>query len=403
MKPSLPKAALPSEGLLKDYLEYAEPLTDAPLVYHLFVGLTVIGVTLGNRVYIQFGNQKIYPNLWTALLAPSSFYRKTTAIGIGRDLLEASEDRLVLPDEFSPERLYKKLGDNPVGLLTWSEFGHALSTFERSYMLGTKEFLTDIYDCRPRYVRELKDQKIEITNPALSILTASTPEWLRKRMKEDDIRAGFYPRFLFVPAFKKEKQYGIPPPPDREKRGKLLSEINKLKEVAGEVSVSGITQTYEEWLFGIEKELHSLDDAEMLGGFYTRLGIYCLKFAMIYAASSGNGTFIDTGSLSKAIHLTNYLIECVRYLYPHEFAVTPEMQLREKVASLILRHPGIQHSRLLTLSHAKARDFKDAIETLHQEERIETKQINRKKCYFPKEDLAELAQNSQGMKDDETL
>ena len=399
---TLSQAALPSDGLLREYLDYAEPLSDAPLVYHLFVGLTVIGVTLGNRVYIPFGNQRIYPNLWTALLGPSSFYRKTTAIGIGRDLLETFEDNVILPDEFSPERLFKKLQSNPVGLLTWSEFGHALSTFERSYMMGTKEFLTDIYDCRPKYKRELNQCTIEINNPAISILTASTPEWLKKRMREDDIRAGFYPRFLFVPAFKKEKRIAIPERPNYEGKNKLILGLRKLKDLAGEFDISQIEKGYEIWAFSLEDELHALEDAEMLGGFYARLSIYCLKFAMIYASSSGLGTFIDSGSMSKAISLTRYLCQCVRYLYSEELALTPEMRLKQKVLKIIQKYPGIQHSRLLTLSHVRARELKEALDSLIQEELIDRRVIERKPLYSPRAGLAELALISQAQKEVKT-
>ena len=64
------------------------------------------------------------------------------------------------------------------------------------------------------------------------------------------------------------------------------------------------------------------------------------------------------------------------------------MQLKLKILKKIREKPGIPHSKLLSHSHVKAYDFLQAIITLHQEELIETKYQNKKKIYFPKDELA---------------
>ena len=55
---------------------------------------------------------------------------------------------------------------------------------------------------------------MKIERPVVSILAGSTLEWLQRQMGEDDVRGGFFPRFLFVPESAKDRSLPIPPPPD---------------------------------------------------------------------------------------------------------------------------------------------------------------------------------------------
>ena len=96
MKP-LPADAVPERGLLADYLTYAQPMTDAPLQYHLFTGLVVVSALLGNRVSISFGPQALMPNLYVVLIGRSTFSRKTTSIAIAQRILRRFEGIQVLP------------------------------------------------------------------------------------------------------------------------------------------------------------------------------------------------------------------------------------------------------------------------------------------------------------------
>src|SRR5215510_12887341 len=196
----LPEIALPTRGVLADYLAFASPLTDAPSVYHLLVGLTVLAGVLGSRISIPFGPQAIYPNLYVVLLGRSTFSRKTTSISIGRRVLDHFESVQVLPAEFSPEAFLQRLERKPTAVAIYPEFARALSAFRKAdYMAGMVERLTELYDCPPTYTRQLREKTFTIEQPVLSILAASTLEWLQRQMGTDDVMAGFFPRFIFVP------------------------------------------------------------------------------------------------------------------------------------------------------------------------------------------------------------
>ena len=168
----LVEAAIPPDGFIRDYVDFASGLTDAPKVFHLFCGLSLLGSALGRRAWVPgFGGQNLFPNLWLTILAPSSRYRKSTAVGIAENLLRQAGIN-TLPQEFSRESLISMLQQEPHSTFIWSEFGSALGLLEKEYMAGTKDLLADLYDCPEQYRRILSQQTLEVRNPYISILAA---------------------------------------------------------------------------------------------------------------------------------------------------------------------------------------------------------------------------------------
>ena len=132
----LPALSLPREGLIGEYVDFMVGKNDAPLNFHLFSALILIGVCLGSRVWIPYGNKKLYPNLYVCLLADSSNFRKTTCIRNTKRILRRFEESLIISDRFSLERLFQDLSEKPQGIFMWPEFASAMKYFQKSYMPG---------------------------------------------------------------------------------------------------------------------------------------------------------------------------------------------------------------------------------------------------------------------------
>jgi hypothetical protein len=70
-------------GALLDYELYWSPTTDAPRVYHVACSLAVVATVLETRVYLPFGGERIYPNIWgphpgpVVLLSKINVYRES--------------------------------------------------------------------------------------------------------------------------------------------------------------------------------------------------------------------------------------------------------------------------------------------------------------------------------------
>jgi hypothetical protein len=282
-------------------------------------------------------------------------------------------------------RFFERLSKQPQGLLIWSEFGGALQYFERSYMLGMKEFLTDLFDCRRGYKRELRNNELTIESPCISILAASTPEWLRSRIREDDLRGGFFPRFLFVPSMEKDKRLAIPPEPNLMLENRMVLRLKRLKELTGRADFSKVKDAYEEWSLSHEDELGITENAELFGGFYARLSIYTLKFAILYQVSLDGSLQIGSEALLRAIELTTFLKRSLRDLFSHDLVFTKDMRDKAKVLKLIQKQPGIPRSDLMNNAHLLKRQLDPILETLHEEGKVETKPDGKGKRYYPKE------------------
>ena len=72
---------------LSAYLAYTNN-TEPPTSYHTWTALSMIAAALQRRVYIKWGYETIYPNMYIVLVGPSGKCRKGTAMNVGKDLLK---------------------------------------------------------------------------------------------------------------------------------------------------------------------------------------------------------------------------------------------------------------------------------------------------------------------------
>jgi hypothetical protein len=359
-------------------------MTDAPQQYHLFSGLVVLSALLGNRVSIPFGPQALMPNLYVVLIGRSTFSRKTTSIAIAQRILRHFEGTQVLPSEFSPEAFLDKLGRAPAGLLIYPEFSRALAAFRRDYMAGMVERLTELYDSPPHYSRELRGgNRIEIERPVVSILAGSTLEWLQRQMGEDDVRGGFFPRFLFVSEGPKNRSLPIPPPPDLAAENRIVQGLAAVQRLDGLASLASVQDDYEGWYRRIELATYAQDEGEATGAFVGRLTVTALKLALLYhVAEYPSSLAIGRDALARALALVGWLQQQVEWLLRDGLAFTRAEKQRQRVLAIIRRRRGVPHSALLKASHLSARELREALETLGQDGSVEVMEHEGVKHYY---------------------
>ncbi len=364
------------DNFTKNCIDYLEPLTDAPRDFKLMASIMTLSMVIGNKIYIQFGSQRIYPNLWLILIAPSSLYRKSTILHNCRSLVEKVNPEMILPNEITPEALLDTLQDRPVGTFIWSEFAGALSSWERSYMMGTKEFLSDIFDCPSFYQRKLKSAEYTIKNPCVGIFTGTALSWFLSKIKDGDLRGGFLARFCYILPGEKNQFIAIPAAPDMVKANRLVKFLNGLKDINYRMDTSVIHRDYENWLREHEYELGKNPEHELLSGFYSRLAIYVLKFSMIYQIALQPNPVISKDALSYAIALVEGLKKNVKKLVIEDIVFDPRERDKRRILDLIKRNGGISHSECLQLSHMDRNNFKKMVDTLIEQESIRREMVN---------------------------
>ena len=362
----------PPPGAIAEYERLWTPTSDAPRIYHIASSLALLAAIVENRWYLPFGGDRLYPNVWVLILGPSSFFRKSSSIAKAKRLLIKVNEGALLPDEFSREALVKRLSRRAQGLLTYSEFSGVLATFSKDYMSGTKELLTDLYDCPPEYTRIVGKEELTAHGVCVSILAASQTGWFLEKLKAGDIRGGFMARFSFWPAFDKKRFVAIPPQPHSGDAHALYQHLQMLAQArCGACALgAGVETAYTRWLETHERELHGHPRCDDLSPFWSRLSIMTLKFAMLLQLSHDADPCITVSTMESALALTDFLKRALTYLFAEEFAFTREQQDRQRVLRTVIRHPEIRLQDLYRFCHLSKREMTAALETLVAEGRI---------------------------------
>ncbi len=364
----------PAGSFLDFYVQACSDITDAPVEFHLAVGLTVLSAAVGNKVWFTAWGKSVYPNLWTILLAPSGFYRKSTAMDLGMRLLKRVTPDTILPNEFTQEKLMDILANQPAGIVPVREFGSLLKYMRQDYNLQLREFLTEIYDAEG-YRKETKGAgRIEIKDPALSILGATTIDWVVSNTSKDDLGSGFFARFVWWPATEKNGWRGLGDIGYDHGWTSLLEDNLRciVENSKGHAPIPPyVLKVFNQWLKRFECEVNDHGLPPVLQGFYIRLGMCVLKFACLYQiAMTPEHPSITEEAMRYGIALGNYLKGHIANLVTNGLSVTRDGREIAAVKDLIVADPGLDRSTLIRRAKITSRNLDTYLQTL-----IESNQV----------------------------
>jgi len=362
-------------GFINGYLDYIEDMEiGTPYEFNVFVALTVLSTVINKKIKLPFGNSYIMPNMWTVLVAPSSFMKKNVSINIGVQLLRKYNQSLFLSRVFTQEGLLDQLNSTPSGLIVFDEFGSFLSSTDKVYMSGVKETLTDLFDYHAVYTKRLAKAEYNIPEPCISMLSASTLDWLVEKLKDSDLRGGFLPRFVFVNLTVRDFKFPdiiFPRVPDGKLEADLLDKLMRIGAITGNMCFSNQAKVViGDWWKGLSKVLATFFDKELALSFFQRLLVYAWKLCLILQVSEEGTLEISEITAKKTVKILNFLIESVREIIQEDFSPTEIIKKKNKLLRLIKSNPGITHSDLLRNSHLLKMQFAQIIETLTEERSI---------------------------------
>jgi hypothetical protein len=368
------KTMWPESGFLRDYVDFAASVTDAPDQFHAGTALTVLGTATQRRIYYQMGINKLYPNFFTALVAPSSVYRKSTSIKIGGSITHYYKPGLIFPREFSTERFLLHLAKtSSQGLFYFSELAELLDQFKRSYAEGILALLTDFYDCPSKYERETQKDGLQVINDVyISILGASTVDWLNKNMSQDQSEGGFWPRFLFWPARERKPLMEIPPEPDDLKKNTLVYQLKELEGVAGKVILTDPAEAlYRSWCRKSDQSAMRHPLGPSFIKYLSRMQSYAIKIAMLFEVSETKGLDISEVAMQKALALVDWLVDELAYMFVHDIAADRRMAKEQQLMRVVRDRPGITKRDALRAMHIPAKEFDGLVDSLKAKEYVE--------------------------------
>lgn len=351
----------PNIGWLGNYVEYARKMTDAPLAFHVAGGLAAMAGAIGSNVFWKGGGgREQWPNLYVLLLAPSGVFRKSTSVDLPTYPLGNAVPGVILDREFSPEQFIRNLADHPTSVLKESEFGSLLERMKSSYMQGMKQRLTDLFDCQDTYDRTLRGaegrgERIRIIKPALTILAASTLDWLVESLTETDMRSGFMPRFLFIAPTVKETE----PPGGYWAEGdpqavalitRHLAQMSKMKRA--ELSFKQVRRRIVTWTTDHSTFAESGNAPDELMGLYSRLGHHLAKVcALITISDEGIAPSyqVTEDAAERAIAFMEWVLAGTSRVFEERVTFSKFEQQAQKA----LRFIGAQTERSVLLKRMK--------------------------------------------------
>ena len=194
-------------GWVGDYCRIMSPTTEAPMAFHLGVGLTTAGALIGRKVANSYGPDPLYPNLFTLLVGRSGRTRKDSAIKRAtRSIFDVNHEGSkiidhpvnIATDLASSTKLIEILSKKPNTLLYVSEFSRLMGNAARGDRDTITPTLMEAFDTPTIMQNNSMSNPIEAAYPYLSIMAATQPDILSDTMSGTHMNSGFANRFLFI-------------------------------------------------------------------------------------------------------------------------------------------------------------------------------------------------------------
>jgi hypothetical protein len=350
---------------LDNYIELTKE-QESPLAFHHWVAMACISTALGRNIWLERGYYRIYPNIFVILVAGSAMCRKSTATGIGVNtiLKRMKEPPLIFSQKITTEALIGALGGQ-TGDSTGLIYAPELSVFMGSDSIksGLIPNLTDLYDSPDKWSYHTKGRGIEeLKNVAISMLAASTMEWLRSSISNDAIGGGFTGRVVFVNEQSPSKPNLFPASINFNLREDLIDDLNSMHmSMKGEIHLSkAATDLALDWY-----QQHFFESRDpKVSGYYARKHDLMFKIAMLLSASESNALTIEVPYIERALLLLK-AVELHLDDVAEAVSTSQSAGSGERILDIIRRHKKITHADLMRKSwrFANAQEMQVIIQT----------------------------------------
>ena len=397
-----------SPNWLDVYLQYTA-CSEAPEMYHTWVGLTIISAVLQRKVYKTRGHLTLFPNLYTFLVGPSGT-RKSSAINIGEELLRGGVQLVTssgaqtaqgipspphIVDSFrTPELFINELASicpnftppkSPFLILA----DEAPTFFRRAkYAQDLIPLLIKLYDCKTSSPGTLGRGIENIEDPYGCGLWGVIPEVLVDLMPKEAAAGGFASRCIWV--YSEDTKRCFPHPEledgyDPNLFLDLVHDLTTISQLEGEIQLTNNAyKYYSGWYKKVRGEIAQTVDMRYMG-YMNRKGDMVYKLAMLLAISESNRLRINEKHFLLARSLFESLEADLPKVYVGAGGRAPTLDNRDIVIKILQREPDWMQRQKLTKAcynnRISAAMLDDALEQLYAEGVVEWKEIGKSLHY----------------------
>ena len=356
---------------LNQYMEYTHQ-HESPAMFHLWSGLTIISALLGRKSYIEKGYYRLYPNLFTILVAGSARCRKSTSISIANGTLRDITDIRIVDGKTSSEKFVHShvIPANAEQQTTLVQ-ADELSVFLTRDQQGDKliDTLTKFFDSPPIFTWDtFKHGKLTMRDIYVVVIAATTPDTLDKVLPDTAFGGGFTSRVLLVYQADTEK----PRRDFQQLTAKDVANLESLRKGAtyimlhgGEFRLDvGARKIYDEWYESIKPP-----EDKRMDGFVGRKHDHALRVSMSLCGAEMDGSNIVLEShMGAAINLVEGLEAQLPGALDGIGSNSSGLAVMNQVSRILAHHTKMHHSDLLrkVAQYANAAEFRAVMDTLTQ-------------------------------------
>lgn len=272
----------------------------------------ILGGILGRKIYMYYDTWRpTYAMLNIILIGPSGI-GKSTSVSMAKELLP------FVPQEKRPqfiagsstkEKLHADLVINPHAIVFAAELATLFS--KEQYKEGLIPYVTNLLDYEERVEsRTRKDDVTYVERPEVTILGASTRDWLTNMLPDTASTGGFLPRFL--PVLEEQRGQRIANPRRqlsteqqqavKERYDQVCNAFTRIALSEGELDYedSEAASLYGRWYNS------NTTPTGGLSPFYARAQEMVLRIAMLFAVSCGRMELTEE-DIGGAIKLYRHL------------------------------------------------------------------------------------------------
>lgn len=302
---------LPKDSWFRDWMDIW-PTAESPKSFLLFSGMAMLGGCLGRRVWLDQDIHQVRPMLNLLLIGPSGI-GKSSAVKIAKKLLPHVPEQhraQFIEGGATKEKLHMDLVDQPKAILFAPELAAFFS--KEKYKENLIPYVTNLLDYEDAIeIRTRRDGLVVVDKPSVSILGASTLEWLQDQLPDSAVSGGFLARFLILNEDAKGQKVANPhrilSTNQRirldAKRTQVFDSFSRLFEVPeGNMDYEDYdaAECYAKWYNAYQP------DTGYLAPFAARAGELVLRLSMLLAISS-RSLGIRREDITCAIELYTYI------------------------------------------------------------------------------------------------
>ena len=283
------------EHWLKSLLQYVED-TEAPRHFWFWGGISTITSAMQRKVWVPFGLDPLFPNLYIVLVAAPGRCRKGGPVGLARKMLHEINIPVSV-DSMSKRALTKELvqlgksqyfqfKDEGGETRSFPQAAIGIYSKEMSSLLtldpkGMIECLTDLYDSADKWAYKTSDKGEDfLYGVCINLFAATTPTWIAANLPEEAIGGGFTSRVALIYGDKKYKRVTLPDPPNTQLYGLLIRDLARISNLIGPFKwTPEAFEIFDLWYQELGKVREKTPN-EKLHAFIERMHIMCLKVAM---------------------------------------------------------------------------------------------------------------------------